>query len=70
MKHKLTPAFVAKPPMPEPGKDRVTYWESNFGLMGHGEGPQVIRGVISRRWEILALVPEGGPEPSGGAPAS
>ena len=33
MKHKLTPAFVAAPPLPEPGRDRVTYWEGNFGLM-------------------------------------
>jgi integrase len=33
MKHKLTPAFVAKPVLPAPGRDRVIYWEENFGLM-------------------------------------
>jgi hypothetical protein len=35
MRSKLTPAFVAKPPLPEKG-DRVIYWDSTqsgFGLM-------------------------------------
>lgn len=35
MRRKLTPAFVAKPPLPEKG-DRVIYWDANqagFGLM-------------------------------------
>jgi integrase len=38
MKHKLTPGFVANPPLPEPGRDRVTYWEGNFGLMVTAKG--------------------------------
>jgi hypothetical protein len=36
MKHKLTPAFVANPPVPS--KDRVIYWEGNFGLMVTAKG--------------------------------
>ena len=38
MKHKLTPGFVAKPPLPDEGRDRVTYWEGNFGLMVTSKG--------------------------------
>ena len=35
MRRKLTPAFVAKPPLPDKG-DRVIYWDASqagFGLM-------------------------------------
>jgi hypothetical protein len=38
MKHKLTAAFVAKPPLPESGRDRITYGEGNFGLMVTAKG--------------------------------
>jgi integrase len=36
MRMKLTPALVAKPPLPEPPKDRAIHWDSSlpgFGLM-------------------------------------
>jgi integrase len=33
MKLKLTPAFIAKPPPPPFGRDRITFWEGSFGLM-------------------------------------
>jgi hypothetical protein len=36
MKHKLTPAFVANPPVPS--KDRAFYWEGSFGLMVTAKG--------------------------------
>src|SRR5215470_605466 len=36
MKHKLTPAFVAKPPIPT--RDRETFWEGSFGLMVTAKG--------------------------------
>jgi integrase len=36
VKHKLTPAFVANPPVPS--KDRAFYWEGNFGLMVTAKG--------------------------------
>jgi integrase len=36
MKHKLTPAFVANPPVPS--KDRAFYWEGSFGLMVTDKG--------------------------------
>jgi Arm DNA-binding domain len=32
MKRKLTPAFVARPPTPPPGRDRITYWDGLDGL--------------------------------------
>jgi integrase len=38
VKHKLTPGFVLNPPMPAEGKDRVTYWDGNFGLMVMASG--------------------------------
>lgn len=38
MKHKLTPAFVVNPPAPPEGKDRMIYWEGNFGLMVTSKG--------------------------------
>jgi hypothetical protein len=36
VKRKLTPAFVAKPPVPT--KDRTIYWEGNFGLVVTAKG--------------------------------
>ncbi len=38
MKHKLTPAFVKEPPPPPEGRDRIIYWEGNFGLMVTNKG--------------------------------
>jgi hypothetical protein len=38
MKHKLTPAFVAKPKLPDSGKDRVTLLGRQFGLMVTAKG--------------------------------
>jgi len=34
----VDPGFVAKPPLPDEGRDRVTYWEGNFGLMVTSKG--------------------------------
>jgi integrase len=57
MKHKLTAAFVAKPPLPESGRDRITYWEGNFGLMVTAKGHksfvvQYRAGRVSRRMSL------------------
>jgi integrase len=59
MKHKLTPAFIAKAPLPEPGRDRVTYWEGSFGLMVTAAGHksfvvQYRAGKQSRRMSLKA----------------
>ena len=59
MKHKLTLAFVAKPPLPEPGRDRVTYWDGSFGLMVTKNGHksfvvQYRAGKVSRRMSLKA----------------
>jgi integrase len=59
MRSKLTPAFVAKPPLPEKG-DRVIYWDatqSGFGLMvtkaGHKSYVcQYRAGRLSRRMHL------------------
>jgi integrase len=59
MRSKLTPAFVAKPPLPEKG-DRVIYWDSTqsgFGLMvtkaGHKSYVcQYRAGRLSRRMSL------------------
>src|ERR1700722_2084596 len=59
MRSKLTPAFVAKPPLPEKG-DRVIYWDSTqsgFGLMvtkaGHASYVcQYRAGRLSRRMSL------------------
>jgi hypothetical protein len=32
VKRKLTPAFIDKPPLPEPGRERTTYWDGSSGL--------------------------------------
>jgi len=55
MKHKLTPAFVANPPVPS--KDRAIYWEGNFGLMVTANGHksfvvQYRAGRVSRRMSL------------------
>ncbi len=57
MKQKLTPAFVANAPLPEPGRDRITYWEGNFGLMVTTKGHksfvvQYRAGKTSRRMSL------------------
>jgi hypothetical protein len=57
MKHKLTPVLVAKPPLPGPGRDRITYWEGNFGLIVTAEGHksfvvQYGAGKVSRRMSL------------------
>jgi integrase len=59
MKHKLTPAFVAKPPLPEPTRDRIVYWDGNFGLMVTAKGHksfviQYRAGKHSRRMSLKA----------------
>jgi len=59
MKHKLTPAFVATPPMPPFGRDRITYWEGGFGLMVTANGHksfvvQYRAGKQSRRLSLKA----------------
>jgi integrase len=59
MKHKLTPAFVAKPVLPASGRDRVIYWEGNFGLMVTAAGHksfvvQYRAGRQSRRMSLKA----------------
>jgi hypothetical protein len=55
MKHKLTPAFVTRPPVPT--KDRTIYWEGNFGLMVTAKGHksfvvQYRAGKVSRRMSL------------------
>jgi integrase len=57
MKRKLTPAFIANPPPPEAGHDRITYWEGNFGLMVTVKGHksfvvQYRAGKVSRRMSL------------------
>jgi integrase len=59
MRHKLTPGFVANPPLPEQGRDRITYWEGNFGLMVTAKGHrsfvvQYRAGRQSRRMSLKA----------------
>jgi integrase len=59
MKHKLTPAFVQAPPFPPEGRDRVVYWEGNFGLMVTKQGHksfvvQYRAGRQSRRMSLKA----------------
>jgi integrase len=62
MRVKLTPAFVARPPMPEPPKDRVIHWDSSqpgFGLMVTAGGHksfvcQYRAGRRSRRMHLKA----------------
>jgi integrase len=59
MRQKLTPAFVAKPPLPAPGRDRIVYWEGNFGLMVTAKGHrsyvvQYRAGKKSRRMSLKA----------------
>jgi integrase len=57
MKHRLTPAFVANPPVPSKG--RMYYWEGNFGLMVTAKGHksfviQYRSGRQSRRMSLKA----------------
>lgn len=59
MKYRLTPAFVAKPPLPALGKDRVIFWEGNFGLQVTAKGHtsfvvQYRAGRQSRRMSLKA----------------
>jgi integrase len=62
MRVKLTPGFVARPPMPEPPKDRVIHWDSSqpgFGLMVTAGGHksfvcQYRAGRRSRRMHLKA----------------
>src|SRR5215470_15615322 len=59
MKHRLTPAFVEAPPAPPEGKDRIIYWEGNFGLMVTSKGHksfvvQYRAGRQSRRMSLKA----------------
>jgi integrase len=57
MKRKLTPAFVAKPPLPEPDRDRITYWEGSFGLMVTAKGHKsfVVQYRVGRKSKRMAL---------------
>ena len=68
MRVKLTPAFVAKPPLPEPPKDRtIPLGRVASRLRAHGDGqrPRVIRLPVPRRPKVAPHVPEGGPHASG-----
>ena len=50
MRMKLTPAFVAKPPLPEPPKDRAIHWDGSlpgFGLMVTANGHAVIDNLLT-----------------------
>src|SRR5258708_39474070 len=57
MKRKLTPAFVAKPPLPELDRDRITYWEGSFGLMVTAKGHKsfVVQYRVGRKSKRMAL---------------
>ena len=62
MRVKLTPAFVAKPPLPKPPKDRAIYWDATmagFGLMVTTSGHQsfVIQYRAARRSCRMSLKP-------------
>ncbi len=59
MRQKLTPGFVLNPPPPPEGRDRITYWEGNFGLMVTARGHksfvvQYRAGRQSRRMSLKA----------------
>ena len=62
MRVKLTPAFVAKPPLPKSPKDRAIYWDATmagFGLMVTTSGHQsfVIQYRAARRSCRMSLKP-------------
>jgi integrase len=62
MKVKLTPAFVAKPPLPEPPKDRTIHWDGTlpgFGLMvtANGHASFVCQYRSGRRSHRMSLKP-------------
>ena len=60
MKVKLTPAFVAKPPIPEPPRDRTIHWDGalpGFGLMvtANGHASFVCQYRTGRRSHRMSL---------------
>lgn len=62
MRAKLTPAFVAKPPLPEPPKDRSIHWDGSlpgFGLMvtANGHASFVCQYRAGRRSHRMSLKP-------------
>jgi integrase len=62
MRVKLTPAFVVKPPLPQPPKDRIFYWDSSqpgFGLMvtAGGHTAFVVQYRAGRRSRRMHLKP-------------
>jgi integrase len=62
MRAKLTPAFIAKPPLPDPAKDRTIHWDvtmAGFGLMVTTSGHQsfVIQYRAGRRSHRMSLKP-------------
>jgi integrase len=62
MKVKLTPAFVAKPALPEPPKDRTIHWDGSlpgFGLMvtANGHASFVCQYRTGRRSHRMSLKP-------------
>jgi integrase len=62
MRVKLTPVFVAKPPLPEPPRDRTIHWDGSlpgFGLMvtGNGHASFVCQYRAGRRSHRMSLKP-------------
>ena len=62
MKTKLPPAFVGKPPLPEPTKDRIFHWDTTqpgFGLMvtANGHTAFVLQYRVGSRSRRLHLKP-------------
>jgi integrase len=62
MRVKLTPAFIAKPPLPEPPKDRAIHWDGampGFGLMvtANGHASFVCQYRSGRRSHRMSLKP-------------
>jgi integrase len=60
MRAKLTPAFVAKPPAPEAGKDRVIHWDQSqpgFGLVvtASGHASYVVQYRVGHRSRRMHL---------------